>query len=89
MINFADIMTRIYTQIAEVKNINLLPYYMFVSQDVYSELQKETTLRKEEDKDIPAFAYKIEFFEGLEVVVFHNSDLNDYILVKGIKVAVA
>lgn len=89
MINFADVMTRIYSQIAEVKNLNLLPYYMFVSQDIYSELQKEIPLRKE-DEGIPVYARKIEFFEDLELVVFHNSDLyEDYILVKGIKVAVA
>lgn len=88
MINFTDVMTRIYKQIAEVKNYNLHPYYLFVSQDVYAELQKEMPLRPG-DEGVVVTARKIEFFEDMELVVFHNSDFyEDYISVKGIKIAV-
>ena len=85
MSNFTDIMTKIYNQIAEIQIANYLPYYLFVSKDVYDILCAEAP-RNATNYYLPVHKINIQFVEGLELVVYDKA-VEGYILVKGIKVA--
>jgi hypothetical protein len=83
MIQFNEVMTQLYNQIAEVKTGNLLPYYLFVSKDIYEILRSELPSTPE-NQGVPKEYVALQYVEGMEVVVFTQPEEN-FIQVKGIK----
>lgn len=82
MIEYNDVIIKIYNQKAEIERENKTPYYLCVSKDIYEVIKKElmsSVIRaKYEVKGV------IDFFDDMEVVVFVDNNCNNFISVKGL-----
>jgi len=81
LINFEDIIKEIYFQIQNVLNRGLQPYYLLMSEEVYTAMRMEIC---RENSLFPTES-RFDFFDGLEVVHMKDIEIN-YIEVRGINV---
>jgi hypothetical protein len=77
-------MTRIYNQICEIEKMGKLPYYLFVSKDIYESLRDELGKSVLRNKYLKNGKIVIDIFENLEVVVYGHNSVVDYIAITGI-----
>jgi len=80
MNNFTDIIKEIYFQMTSVRDSGQDPYYLLISDEVYTTLREEII---KENADAPPNR-DFDFFDNLEVVHMPNIATN-YIEVRGVR----
>lgn len=80
--NFDDIIREIYFQLQDVRENNLLPYYLFLSKCTFIVMRDELIKNKELFPE-----GRLEFFENMEVVPL-GEIADPFVEVKGIIIKV-
>ena len=81
MNNFEDIIKEIYFQIKNVANSGQQPYYLLLSEEVYTAMRMEIC----KENNPSQVESRFDFFDGLEVVHMKGIEIN-YIEVRGLRI---